>query len=139
MTREVCKFLKSRLIFILFHCFWMFVNKLFTYPYAHISKCQGCFNVKSSTYYFHVKRKIFVDFQIFISVPLRISSVNVTKSSFSSRFGHIYWENLNGKVHFCTVNGVVLEIYYGSQISVAIGEFNAVHTMQLPNPLGYNK
>ena len=24
-------FLKSRLIFILFYCFWMFVNKLFTY------------------------------------------------------------------------------------------------------------
>ena len=30
-AREVCKFLISRLIFILFYCCWMFVNKLFTY------------------------------------------------------------------------------------------------------------
>ena len=29
------------------------------------------FNVKSSTYYFHVKRKILADFQVCIIVPLR--------------------------------------------------------------------
>ena len=29
------------------------------------------FNVKSSTYYFHIKTKILVDFQFGISVPLR--------------------------------------------------------------------
>ena len=36
----------------------------------HISKSKRCFNVKSSTYYFHMKMKILADFQIGISVPL---------------------------------------------------------------------
>ena len=50
----------------------MFVNKLFTYLRAHISKSKRCFNVKFSTYYFHMKRKILTDFQICISVPLSV-------------------------------------------------------------------
>ena len=29
-----------------------------------------CFNVKSSTYYFHIKTDILVDFQILIGVPV---------------------------------------------------------------------
>ena len=38
------------------------------------------------------------------SFPLRISSVNVTKSAENCGFGHIYWRNLNGKLHFlCSV------------------------------------
>ena len=48
----------------------MYVNKLFTYLSAHISKSERCFNVKSSTYYFHMKTKILADFQICITVPL---------------------------------------------------------------------
>ena len=37
-------------------------------------------------------------------LPLRISSVNVTKSAGNCGFGHIYWRNLNGKLHFlCSV------------------------------------
>ena len=44
----------------------MFVNKLWT----HISNSKRCFDVKSSTSYFHVKTKILADFQICISVPL---------------------------------------------------------------------
>ena len=48
----------------------MFVNKLFPYLTTHISKSKRCFNVKSSTYCFHMKSKILVDFQICISVPL---------------------------------------------------------------------
>ena len=36
---EFYKFLKSRLIFNIFYCFWMFVNKLFTYLMcAHLKK-----------------------------------------------------------------------------------------------------
>ena len=35
-----------------------------------ISKSKRCFNVKSSTLYFHMKTKILADFQICISVPL---------------------------------------------------------------------
>ena len=49
----------------------MFVNKLFTFSRAYISKSKRCFNVKSSTYYFHMKTKLFADFQIYISVPLK--------------------------------------------------------------------
>ena len=48
----------------------MFANKLFTYlMYAYL-KSKSCFNVKSSTYYFHVKTKILADFQICINVAL---------------------------------------------------------------------
>ena len=32
--------------------------------------------------------------------PSRISSVNVTKSTVSSGFGHIYWEILHGRLLF---------------------------------------
>ena len=45
----------------------MFVKKLFTYLLrTYLEK----FNVKFSTYYFHMKTKILADFQICISVPL---------------------------------------------------------------------
>ena len=49
----------------------MFVNKLFTYLMSAYLKSKRCFNVKSSTCYFHKKTKILVDFQICISLPLR--------------------------------------------------------------------
>ena len=49
----------------------MFVNKLFTYVMsAHLKKEKKCFNIKSSTYCFYMKTKIFADFQVCISVPL---------------------------------------------------------------------
>ena len=35
------------------------------------------------------------------SFPLRVSSVNVTKSTVSSRFGHIYRRNPQWKTSFC--------------------------------------
>ena len=35
-----------------------------------------------------------------LSFPLRISSVNVTKSAVSCGFGHIYYEILNEMLHF---------------------------------------
>ena len=41
----------------------------------HIS--QRCFNVKFSTYYFHMKTKMLTDFQIYISVPLKEANVKV--------------------------------------------------------------
>ena len=37
------------------------------------------------------------------SIPLRISSVNVTQSTGNGGFGHIYWRIPNGKLHFCAV------------------------------------
>ena len=47
----------------------MFLNKLFTFSRAHISKSKTSFSVKSSAY-FRMKIKILADFQISISVPL---------------------------------------------------------------------
>ena len=49
----------------------MFVNKLFAYFTCAYSKSNKCFNVKYSAYYIHKKTKIFTDFQICISVPLK--------------------------------------------------------------------
>ena len=51
----------------------MFVNKQTNFSYisrAHISKRKRCFNVKSSTYYFHMNTKILADFQICVIVSL---------------------------------------------------------------------
>ena len=42
---------------------------------AYISKRKRCFDVKSSTNYFHMTMKILADFQICISVPLRFFRV----------------------------------------------------------------
>ena len=63
--------LKSRLIFILFYSFWMFVNK--NISRMHISKRKRCFSGKSSTFYFLVKTTALADFQICISVPISLS------------------------------------------------------------------
>ena len=46
----------------------MFVNKLFTYSRAHISKNKTCLNAKSSAYYFHMKTKTLPDFRICILI-----------------------------------------------------------------------
>ena len=62
-------FLKSRIIFNIFYCFWMFANKIISG--AHISESKTCFNLKPSTCYFHMKTKILADFQIYISLPLK--------------------------------------------------------------------
>ena len=58
----------------------MFVNKLFTYPRAHISKSKRCFIMKSSTYYFHMKTKILTHFQICISVPFSNTEAELKKT-----------------------------------------------------------
>ena len=42
----------------------------------YISKSKRSFNVKSWTYYFHMKAKILADFQVCISVPLNKNSLN---------------------------------------------------------------
>ena len=40
---------------------------------AYISKSKRCFNVKSSTYYLHMKTKILTDFKICTSAPLNLN------------------------------------------------------------------
>ena len=55
-------------------------SKLFNCSRAHISKSKRCFDVKASTYYFHIKTNILPDFQICISVLLIIYSLNALLS-----------------------------------------------------------
>ena len=60
----------------------MFVNKLFSYFTFAFLKSKSCSDVRSSTYYFHMKTKILTDFQICISVPP--SSRNLVIPNFKS-------------------------------------------------------
>ena len=69
-TREVCKFLKNLANFYLIQLFLNVCKQTFHISRALISKSKGRFNMKSSTYYFHVKTKMLADFQICISVPV---------------------------------------------------------------------
>ena len=48
----------------------MFVKNFSHISRVHISQSKRCFNVKSLTYYFHMKTKILTAFHICISVPL---------------------------------------------------------------------
>ena len=48
---------------------------------AHISECKMCFNVEFSTYHFDMKMKILADFQICISVPLKMMTVDKVTSN----------------------------------------------------------
>ena len=52
----------------------MFVNKISHISRAHILKSKMYFNVKSSTYYFHMKAKTLADFEMCISVPLILAT-----------------------------------------------------------------
>ena len=49
----------------------MFVNNI---SRAHITESEWSFNVKSSTYHFHVRTNTLANFHICISVPLRNQS-----------------------------------------------------------------
>ena len=74
----------------------MFVNKLFTYlTCAYLRKSKRCFNVKSSTYYFHVQTKISADFQTCISVPLnqrlKLFTFGMIQVLCVTEFIHLSW------------------------------------------------
>ena len=49
----------------------MVVDKFFTYLSCAYLKSKKRFNVKPSTFHFHMKTKILADFQICFSVPLK--------------------------------------------------------------------
>ena len=72
-AREVYTFLKKanfqHILLFLNGCKQTF-HIYHIYHFAHISKSKRCFNVKSPTYYFHIKTNTMADFQICISVPL---------------------------------------------------------------------
>ena len=62
----------------------------------HVSKSKRCFNLKSSTYYFHMKTKILADFQICICVPLNFS-LNFNFSCFDHNSNNNITLTENGK------------------------------------------
>ena len=86
----------------------MFVDKLFTYLACKYLKIKRCFNMKSSTYYFHKKTKILADFQICISVPLILihssRAVNPYYEYISS-----YWERKCNQFLFCFIS---FDVFY---------------------------
>ena len=94
-------FLKSRLIFNILYCFWMFVNKIFTYSHARISKSKRCFTVKSLTLFSYEEIiSVMYYFQICISVPLIKKVVEV-----SCQYHYWFWSYKN----FC-LKGIWPEI-----------------------------
>ena len=100
MPVEFVNSLKSRLIFNIFYCFWMLENKFFIYLTCPYLKKWKCFNAKSSTYYFHMKTKIFSDFQICISVPLiNRNSVSFDLATLNSLIYSTVFEHITKRVH----------------------------------------
>ena len=102
---KALNFLKSRIILSIFCCFRTFVNKLFIYLLCAYLKKQQVLNVKSLTYYFHMKTKILANFQISISFPLRISSINVIKPQFPVALVTFTEETLMKNFIFCAKTG----------------------------------
>ena len=76
LAREVYKYLKKQANFQHIPLFRNACKQTFhiyhIYYFAHISKSKRCFNVKSPTYYFHIKANTMADFQICISVTLKM-------------------------------------------------------------------
>ena len=68
---NVVFFLKISLIFKMFYCLFIFVNKHSINKGAYISKSKQRYNAKPSAYYFYMRAKILSDFCICISVPLK--------------------------------------------------------------------
>ena len=74
LAHEVCNFLKSTLIFKnFFHISQVAISQ----------KVKGVFNVKSTTYHFHMKTKILTDFQYYyiikIIIPFIISTITTLR------------------------------------------------------------
>ena len=47
---------------------------------AYISKSKRCYNAEPSAYYFYVKTKIWLHFHICISVPIKLSNIELAKN-----------------------------------------------------------
>ena len=67
---KVVFFLKISLLFKIFYCFFIFVNKHFINKGEYISKSKRCYNAKPSAYYFYMRTNITLNFCICISIPL---------------------------------------------------------------------
>ena len=81
-----------------------FVNVLKSRVIFKMCAYVRCFNVKFSTYYFHMKTKILADFQICISVPLKFAQdTRLPLKSFSFPWNSInlsfcYWKEKMDRV-----------------------------------------
>ena len=64
------------------------------YIRAYISKSKRRLNVKSSTYYFHMKTKILADFQICFSISLKHDVFSLSRKCLNSRFNLAKWTKL---------------------------------------------
>ena len=97
MPVKFVNFLKSKLIFNTSYCFWMFVNKLFTY--ADISKSKRCFIAEFSTYYFHMKAKMGdfhqndVNHSILVSLLLISNRIYTLQQSLFQNCNNKRWPN----------------------------------------------
>ena len=104
MPVKFVNFLKRKLIFNTSYCFWMFVNKLFTY--ADISKSKRCFIAEFSTYYFHMKAKMLGDFHqndvnhsILVSLLLISNRIYTLQQSLFQNCNNKRWAILNNLFH----------------------------------------
>ena len=80
-VREIIFFLKSRLVFKIFHWFcvpnktkqtFCLQNKHFINTGIYISERKRCYNAKPPAYYFHMRTNIPLSFRICNSVPLNL-------------------------------------------------------------------
>ena len=69
----------------------MFVKNFSHKSRAHISKSKRRFNLKSPTYYFHMKTKMLADFQICISEPLSVAQCFQVRIVWNSKFDPQSW------------------------------------------------
>ena len=71
---------------------YLFVNSM-----SSIFKCYSQINIFPASTSFLTKVSIALSLHKKWSFPIRITSLNVTKSSVSRGFGHIYWKNSQWK------------------------------------------
>ena len=76
-------FQKSRLVFKIFYCFCIFVNKHFINTGVFIFKTKRCHNAKPSTYYFYMRINILLNFRIYFSVPLMNTMITLVNCKYS--------------------------------------------------------
>ena len=104
---KIVFFLKSRLLFNIFCCFCMFVNKHFICLGCLYLKTKQYYNGRPSAYCFYVKTKILVGFHICISVPLRYKLI------FFYIENGFWWGSCSCRYHNCYLSQKMLNIRKG--------------------------
>ena len=105
-------FFKSRLIFKIFYCFCIFVNKHFINTGTYISKSKQFYNAKPPAFYFYMRTKIPLSFRICISVPsikIKISMTYVCKE-YEVKIKTVQEQWLQQKMNFLLVYNMKIVI-----------------------------